>query len=220
VLFLLLVGTWLAAAAQAENILVPNGDFSSPEVPADPGYVTGVPTNWTATGASNRSLIIRNSLLVSGMAGQSFGKDASYSDGPVVLRQADIGVPWVAGDIYTLSFDYGSGNTDFGHTMEAKLIYGADNTALSQEFSVAKSTGHFVFTAGAVSGVAPSNVTGNIGIAFVFTPSADAVGQFNALEAFVGNVTLSHTAVPEPGAIVLFATGLFGLLAYAWRKRK
>lgn len=27
-------------------------------------------------------------------------------------------------------------------------------------------------------------------------------------------------AVPEPGAIVLLATGLIGLLAYAWRKRK
>jgi hypothetical protein len=28
------------------------------------------------------------------------------------------------------------------------------------------------------------------------------------------------SAVPEPGTIVLLATGLFGLLAYAWRKQK
>jgi hypothetical protein len=27
-------------------------------------------------------------------------------------------------------------------------------------------------------------------------------------------------ATPEPGTVTLLATGLFGLLAYAWRKRK
>ena len=35
-----------------------------------------------------------------------------------------------------------------------------------------------------------------------------------------GLVELSFTAIPEPGAIVLLATGLLGLLAYAWRRRK
>jgi autotransporter-associated beta strand protein len=35
---------------------------------------------------------------------------------------------------------------------------------------------------------------------------------------FIGTGTVSF--VPEPGAIVLLATGLIGLLAYAWRKRK
>ena len=30
----------------------------------------------------------------------------------------------------------------------------------------------------------------------------------------------SIDAIPEPSAIVLLAMGLFGLLAYAWRKRK
>jgi hypothetical protein len=40
-----------------------------------------------------------------------------------------------------------------------------------------------------------------------------------ASECFeVDNVRL--TATPEPGTLVLMATGLFGLLAYAWRKRK
>jgi hypothetical protein len=41
-------------------------------------------------------------------------------------------------------------------------------------------------------------------------------------EACVGldNVRLSDSTVPEPGTIVLLGTGLLGLLAYAWRKRK
>lgn len=32
--------------------------------------------------------------------------------------------------------------------------------------------------------------------------------------------TITISAVPEPGTIALLAGGLFGLLAYAWRKRK
>jgi hypothetical protein len=31
---------------------------------------------------------------------------------------------------------------------------------------------------------------------------------------------LSHSAVPEPGTLAVLTTALFGLLAYAWRKRK
>jgi len=36
----------------------------------------------------------------------------------------------------------------------------------------------------------------------------------------VDNVSLTFTPAPEPSALVLLAMGLFGLLAYAWRKRK
>lgn len=34
------------------------------------------------------------------------------------------------------------------------------------------------------------------------------------------NVTYTTTPAPEPGSLLLLATGLIGLLAYAWRKRK
>jgi hypothetical protein len=34
------------------------------------------------------------------------------------------------------------------------------------------------------------------------------------------NVRLNSEAVPEPGTLVLLATGLIGLVCYAWRKRK
>jgi hypothetical protein len=36
----------------------------------------------------------------------------------------------------------------------------------------------------------------------------------------VDNVRVTSTPVPEPGTIALLATGLLGLLAYAWRKKK
>lgn len=35
-----------------------------------------------------------------------------------------------------------------------------------------------------------------------------------------GRVHLTYNAVPEPGTLMLLATGLMGLIAYAWRKQK
>ena len=46
-----------------------------------------------------------------------------------------------------------------------------------------------------------------------------AYGSF-AVVADGKNVDLTWTVVPEPGTLVLAATGLLALLAYAWRKRK
>ena len=48
----------------------------------------------------------------------------------------------------------------------------------------------------------------------------DTVGL--AGTAFNGNLrfTFDTRVVPEPGTIVLLASGLMGLLCYAWRKRK
>jgi autotransporter-associated beta strand protein len=36
----------------------------------------------------------------------------------------------------------------------------------------------------------------------------------------IGGRVMQFTLVPEPGALALLASGLFGLLAYAWRRRK
>ena len=37
---------------------------------------------------------------------------------------------------------------------------------------------------------------------------------------WIDNYVLDDPKVPEPGTLVLLATGLIGLLCYAWRKRK
>jgi hypothetical protein len=36
----------------------------------------------------------------------------------------------------------------------------------------------------------------------------------------VDDVSAVYTAVPEPTMLALLATGVIGLLAYAWRKRR
>lgn len=57
--------------------------------------------------------------------------------------------------------------------------------------------------------------------AFGFTPSISYVG-FGNQEGYGGvvNFTLTATTVPEPSVIALLVSGLIGLLAYAWRKRR
>jgi hypothetical protein len=48
----------------------------------------------------------------------------------------------------------------------------------------------------------------------------DAQLSQSAVEAQVGSLYTAWETVPEPGTVALLATGLIGLLAYAWRKRK
>ena len=45
-------------------------------------------------------------------------------------------------------------------------------------------------------------------------------GAVNGPVHGVANFSASFQTVPEPGMLVLLATGLLGLLCYAWRKRK
>lgn len=56
--------------------------------------------------------------------------------------------------------------------------------------------------------------TGLYGIRVAYT------GYYGTAAAESFGLAWSATAIPEPGALALVATGLLGLLAYAWRKRK
>ena len=62
---------------------------------------------------------------------------------------------------------------------------------------------------------------------FTIPGLASSTGLYFGTAAVSPNTTaqpawgdLTYTTVPEPGVLVLLATGLIGLLAYAWRKRR
>ena len=46
------------------------------------------------------------------------------------------------------------------------------------------------------------------------------VGSTSGVSAAIDNFSLTSTVVPEPSAMGVLASGAFGILAYAWRKRK
>ena len=48
----------------------------------------------------------------------------------------------------------------------------------------------------------------------------DNGGGINGYANRTGIDSVTVTATPEPSVMALLVTGLFGLLAYAWRKRR
>jgi hypothetical protein len=55
---------------------------------------------------------------------------------------------------------------------------------------------------------------------FVGGTAADPIGGYGLFQGAIDNVSFTVTTTPEPSTIVLLASALVGLSAYAWRKRK
>jgi hypothetical protein len=66
-----------------------------------------------------------------------------------------------------------------------------------------------------------------------FTPTAEQVAQYGGQKLMIalcgfsggdaGRIAFDNVrvnAVPEPGMLALLASGVFGMMAYAWRRRK
>lgn len=96
-----------------------------------------------------------------------------------------------------------------GYTGEQALSIVLDTTpALPQDWTFAFKVGTAtVRTATAFGGTGPN-------ISYV------GFGNYAHDSGYVKDFSLTVASTPEPSASVLLATGLFGLLAYAWRKRK
>ena len=78
-------------------------------------------------------------------------------------------------------------------------------------------------------GTVPLNHYAPNGVSFDFVQAINDAGDILVLsgDQFMGNLNggcgsylLVPNATPEPSTVLLLATGLLGLLAYAWRKRK
>jgi hypothetical protein len=204
----------LAGATQADTSnLITNGDFG-----------TGSINPWAQQGATvgdGDGNATPPSCL---MAGGSDPNAVGYISQHERLSGATSDYIPQLGDVLTLDFDSANVAYDVNApaSMLATLMYrpatGWD-VSLNFEFDMPGVAApvwqhnHLVYTVGADSPLLTAGITNT---------SLSIENLVGSAATRVDNISLTVTpaATPEPGAFVLLAMGLSGLLAYAWRRRK
>jgi hypothetical protein len=201
-----------AVAAQADTITLVNPDFEQPNV----GKIT-TGFDDPAKDVPGWSNAATGTFTDTGIDYPDFHHTGSYSG---YMRAGDPGGGGMyqvsnhtiaAGETFSLAWwQYRDGNLG---TALASIFY-IDGTGTSQllgsmtAYPDAKQTWqqYTLSNVAATSGSVGYNV---------------AIG-FKSLESWstIDDVALSYTGIPEPAVSVLLATGLMGLLAYAWRRRR
>jgi hypothetical protein len=216
-------GAVLAATGANAASLILNGSFETPLVPV--GNFTSFPvggatlTNWSVTGPSNTEVAI-----VSGSFSQN-GVTFNAQDGNQWLDLTGNGsnstegvaqtVSTIPGDQYQLSFWVGntSGGGVFGTTSTVNVsINGGANSPFTNSTADLTGLNWQQFTLLFIASGSSTTIN--------FANGDPASDNSNGLD----NVALTDLgavgAVPLPGALPLFATGLAGLGLLGWRRKK
>lgn len=186
-----LVVSLVCLAGTVRAGLISNGGFSS-QAESDAWNRTGG-VSWVETDGSPDGASVRLS-----------GHNWLYKPGSTPSL--------TTGQTYELSF-LAALKVDDGNPLDAVLLFSSP-TAEDSLFNVTSDWKRYslTFTATAAGPWQPSFLNG-------YYAEARSGGGGNAGSTF-GIDSVSITAVPEPSTLVLLGAGLFGLLAYAWRKRK
>lgn len=124
---------------------------------------------------------------------------------------------------YTYTFTAAVGMVPTGGNLGCQLI-------LSTEAAPGDLSGLLTYDTLNVAGMTSAQF---VDFAVTFTPTAEQVAQYGGHKLMIalcgfssgdaGRIAFDNVrvnAVPEPGTLALLASGMFGLMAYAWRKRK
>jgi hypothetical protein len=208
VLALLLVCLTGMAQADIVTSFLTNGDFS-----------TGVITPWANQGATVNDGDGNANPPSCLLAGGSDPNAVGYISQPAKVNGANY-TP-VVGDVFTIDFDSANVGYDVNATAHLlpTLMYndGSWHTELTFPVDMLGAATpvweHHTFTYTVTDG---SPMLSAIREAF----SLENVAVEGGAPSRVDNISFTLTQVPEPGTVMLLTTGLLGLLAYAWRKRK
>jgi hypothetical protein len=177
--------------------------FDTPVTNVAPFYAA--PQQWQRAGADPDPRVEYNptsSTIVLEWGGVQFAPHqiaiSTYSGSSTVVR-------WTAPTAGTVDWQAAMDSiqqTDRGNYWSIGAVFHND--------TLLQSTGHLAI-------LTPESLSGS-GIAVAAGDHIDFVAYGLDMTGLFASVTL--TAVPEPGTIVLLCSGLVGLLCYAWRKRK
>lgn len=193
---LLLIATWLAAclSTQAASIVV-NGSFESETTSTAGDPITG----WTIVGGT---ILVVTAANDDTFSGPSDGNNLPQYGGPNGTAGGSINqdLSTIIGQQYKVTFDYGFSRKDstFVNAMEVTL-----GTATPTVFNASATTSNvfssfeYYFTA--------TDTTTNIRFREQLSTQAST-------DAYLDNISVVASSIPEPSRAVLLGFGIFGVL--------
>ena len=214
----------MTTCVQATTIDIANPGFDTDTVPSPPGYVIAAPSGWSVSGGLD-------------------GAGAGYQLGGTGLAAlSSLNWAFLGNELYPTSglgqllVANGSalrvqsgGRIQIGVSQGHRSDYQGEG--FTQQFdiqiwrdAIGGVTGTLAYDSGDLGNVTSGTWTSR---SVTYTATADDVGKdlylclWNpvAVQVQLDNVSGMYI-IPEPGTMILLCTGLIGLLAYAWRKRR
>lgn len=187
------------------------------------GTLTGLTLTQSANGGSGSGISNFSGTgdlhMMAGSANNGWGAT------PVTLT-FDGTVPYSTFDVYVY---YHSGWVGANASQQFSIVDGSNTTIATQRglevFDGTFSATYPTTTSYILSNnLSDANANDSNYVKFTGLTSAQVAGGFTLKDTGLNGIAyingMQIISIPEPGTLALFSTGLFSLLAYAWRKRK